>query len=173
MASIILTHDPEGEIQGLNDFKNLHPPVAPVFFSFRIMLGVGMLMLLFSFIACYQIFFKKQLPTWLLKMTVGMTFSGWIATLAGWYVTEIGRQPYLVTGILKTRDAVTQIAPENIGISLAIYLSLYAFLLIAYIRTLFVMANRAIKLEATNPSVTEMNTTEIHSIPHNVQGVEK
>lgn len=157
MASIILTHDTNGEIKGLNEFKNEHPPVAPVFFSFRVMIAIGMLMLLFSWLACYFLFYKKQQPTWLLKSAVVMTFSGWIATLAGWYVTEIGRQPFLVTGVLKTRDAVTNVPPENIGISLAIYLSLYGFLLIAYIRTLFVMANRAVNLEQVSPSLQEMN----------------
>ena len=163
IASLILTHEFDGEIKGLNDFMGEHPPVAPVFFSFRIMLAMGMLMLFFSYLACYQLFYKKQYPTWLLKSAVLMTFSGWIATLAGWYVTEIGRQPYLVTGVLKTRDAVTQVPPENISISLAIYLSLYAFLLFAYIKTLFVMANRAVKLEAENLTINKMadndNTT--------------
>ena len=105
MASIILTHDSAGEIQGLNNFVDKHPPVAPVFFSFRIMIGVGVLMLLFSWFATYQYVIKKRYPTWLLKAGVAMTFSGWFATLAGWYVTEIGRQPYLVTGVLSTKDA--------------------------------------------------------------------
>ena len=61
----------------------------------------------------------------MLKVFVGMTFSGWIATLAGWYVTEIGRQPWLVTGVLKTVDAVTTTPCSNVGTSLAIYLTLY------------------------------------------------
>lgn len=147
LASIILTHDVNGEIKGLNEFVDKHPPVAPVFFSFRIMIGVGIGMLLFSWLATYQYVYKKQYPTWLLKTGVFMTFSGWVATLAGWYVTEIGRQPFLVTGILRTKDAVTQTPPENIAMSLTLYLVIYGFLLIAYIRTLFVMANRAVVLE--------------------------
>lgn len=156
LTSLILTHDLEGEIQGLDSFIGEHPPVAAVFFSFRIMIGIGILMLAFSWLASYQFIVKKRYPDWLLKSAVAMTFSGWVATLAGWYVTEIGRQPYLVTGVLKTRDAVTAIAPENIAISLTIYLVIYAFLLLAYIRTLFVMANRAIKLEASNPALADM-----------------
>lgn len=154
LASIILTHDSEGEIKGLNDFIDAHPPVAPVFFSFRIMIGVGVLMLLFSWLATYHFVIKKRYPTWLLKTGIAMTFSGWLATLAGWYVTEIGRQPYLVTGILRTKDAVTATAPENIVMSLTLYLLIYGFLLIAYIRTLFVMANRAVILEQPNASIT-------------------
>lgn len=154
MASIILTHDPKGEIKGLNEFIDKHPPVAPVFFSFRIMIGMGVLMLLFSWLATYQFVLKKQYPPWLLKTGIAMTFSGWLATLAGWYVTEIGRQPYLVTGILRTKDAVTTTPPADIALSLTLYLVIYGFLLIAYIRTLFVMANRAVILEESNASLT-------------------
>ena len=67
--------------------------------------------------------------------------------MAGWYVTEIGRQPYLVTGVLKTADAVTSVASSNVGISLSIYLTLYVVLLIAYIRTLFVMARKSVLVD--------------------------
>lgn len=154
LASIILTHDSKGEIQGLNDFVDAHPPVAPVFFSFRVMIGIGVIMLLFSWLATYKFVFKKQYPAWLLKSGIAMTFSGWLATLAGWYVTEIGRQPYLVTGILRTKDAVTTTPPEDIALSLTLYLLIYGFLLIAYIRTLFVMANRAVILEQPNSVMT-------------------
>lgn len=154
-ASLILTHEIDGEIKGLNEFKGEHPPVPAVFFSFRIMIGLGMLMLLFSWVAAYKIVYKKQHPTWLLKSAVWMTFSGWVATLAGWYVTEIGRQPYLVQGVLTTREAATTVAPENIAISLTMYVLVYGFLLVAYIRTLFVMANRAVKLEESDPNILE------------------
>ena len=76
-----------------------------------------------------------------------MTFSGWIATLAGWYVTEVGRQPWLVTGILRTADAVTPVAASSVGLSLTLYLTLYAFLLSAYIHTLRVIARKAVQIE--------------------------
>ena len=111
LASLILTHDWNGEIKGLNDFGEERPPVTPVFWGFRIMVGVGMLMLATAWAGTLFFIRKKSPPSWLLKVFVGMTFSGWIATLAGWYVTEIGRQPYLVSGILKTADAVTAIPP--------------------------------------------------------------
>ncbi|MEP4891366.1 MAG: cytochrome ubiquinol oxidase subunit I [Aliiglaciecola sp.] len=147
MASVILTHDPDGQIRGLNEFEGKHPPVKPVFYGFRIMVGLGMLMLFSSWLASFFLWRKGALAPWMLKFFVGMTFSGWIATLAGWYVTEIGRQPYLVSGILTTADAVTDIAPENVGVSLAMYLSLYAFLLFAYIKTLFYMARKSVEIE--------------------------
>jgi cytochrome d ubiquinol oxidase subunit I len=76
-----------------------------------------------------------------------MSFSGWLATLAGWYVTEIGRQPWLVTGVLSVKDAATDIAPANVGLSLVMYLILYVVLMIAYLHTIFTMANRAVEIE--------------------------
>tara|TARA_R110000787_G_scaffold32535_1_gene86130 strand:+ start:20 stop:1018 length:999 start_codon:yes stop_codon:yes gene_type:complete len=171
LASIILTHDAEGEIKGLNDFIGAHPPVAPVFFSFRIMIGIGVLMLLFSWLATYQFVIKKHYPPWLLKAGIAMTFSGWLATLAGWYVTEIGRQPYLVSGILRTKDAVTTTPPEDIALSLTLYLVIYGFLLIAYIRTLFVMANRAVILEQANAVTIEQMPLVEPELPLTNEGV--
>lgn len=146
MASLILTHDPKGEIKGLNEFES-HPPVKPVFYGFRLMVGLGMLMLLVSWLGSIRLLRNKAFSPWQLKILIAMTFSGWIATLAGWYVTEIGRQPYLIAGVLKTADAVTDIAPDNVVISLVMYLSLYSVLLVAYIRTLFYMARRSVEVE--------------------------
>jgi cytochrome bd ubiquinol oxidase subunit I len=147
LASIILTHEIDGQLQGLNDFKDQHPPVKPVFFGFRIMVGMGMLMILSALVTRMTLFKKEYLPNWQLKLLVCMTFSGWIATLAGWYVTEIGRQPFLVQGVLKVSDAVTDIAPANILTSLGIYIITYAILLVVYIRTVFYTAKKSIQVE--------------------------
>jgi len=147
MASLILTHDLNGEIKGLNEFEGNHPPVAPVFFAFRMMVGLGMLMFAISWLSRFILWRKKELPSWLLKSLVAMSFSGWVATLAGWYVTEIGRQPWLVTGILTIKEAATDIAPENVGITLTLYLVLYVVIMVAYLHTIFTMAGRAIEIE--------------------------
>jgi cytochrome d ubiquinol oxidase subunit I len=151
VTSIILTHDPDGEVQGLNDFIGEHPPVAPLFYGFRIMVGIGFLMLIMAWFTSYKLVRNKHLGKGLLYGLVGMSFSGWVATLAGWYVTEIGRQPYLVSGILKTSDAVTDIAPGNVLFSFILYLSVYGALLIAYLHTLFLMARRAVEIEEIQP----------------------
>lgn len=147
LASLILTHEWDGEIAGLNSFEGNHPPVAPVFWGFRIMVGCGMLMLAVAWWSSWEIYRKKRTPPLLLKVLVLMTFSGWLATLAGWYVTEIGRQPYLVQGVLTVEEAVTSAPSSNVALSLAMYLSVYGFLLVAYIRTLFVMARKAVQLD--------------------------
>lgn len=160
-ASLILTHNVEGELKGLNEFQGEHPPVKPLFYGFRLMVGVGLLMLIISWTSSALLWRRKSLPPLMLRVLVAMSFSGWIATLAGWYVTEIGRQPYLVTGVLKTADAVTSVASSNVGISLSIYLALYAVLLIAYIRTLFVMARKSVLVDRPD----EMSTLQEHHNP--------
>lgn len=146
-ASLILTHSLDGEIRGLNEFPDAHPPVAPVFFAFRVMVGMGLLMLGVAFYSSLQLLRKRELSQWHLRVLVAMTFSGWVATLAGWYVTEIGRQPWLVSGILRTEDAVTNIASSHVWLSFSLYALLYAVLLAAYISTLIVMARKAVKVE--------------------------
>ena len=149
LASLILSHEWAGEIKGLNEFKE-HPPVAPVFWAFRFMVGVGLLMLAVSWISALALWRNKLNPA-LCKILIGMTFAGWVATVSGWYVTEIGRQPYLVQGILKTVDAVGPVTGEKVAFSLAAYLALYAFLLTAFITTLFYMAKKAKTLEDNDP----------------------
>jgi cytochrome d ubiquinol oxidase subunit I len=142
LAALILTHDLQGEIRGLDDFDD-HPPVAPVFWAFRVMVGIGMLMLAMSWWAAWRLWRGRDPSVLHARALVAMTFSGWIATLAGWYVTEIGRQPWLVTGILRTVDAASATSAPMIATSLAGYLSLYAVLIVAYIAVLFHMARKA------------------------------
>ncbi|MGB1297100.1 MAG: cytochrome ubiquinol oxidase subunit I [Psychrobium sp.] len=147
LASLILTHEFEGELKGLNEFEGNHPPVAPVFYAFRIMVGLGFFMFAVSWVARLTLARKKALPNWMLKILVLMTFSGWIATLAGWYVTEIGRQPWLVTGVLTVKEAATDIAPSNVMFSLIAYVITYVIVMWAYLHTLLVMSRRAIEVE--------------------------
>jgi cytochrome d ubiquinol oxidase subunit I len=143
MASLILVHDMQGEVKGINEFPNAHPPVAPVFWSFRVMVGIGVLMLLVSWTAAWSLKRRNGLSPMLLKGLVAMTFSGWVAVLAGWYTTEIGRQPFLVSGVLRTADAVTSVPAGNIGLTLALYVLLYAVLITAYITVVFYLARQA------------------------------
>ncbi|USH04285.1 cytochrome ubiquinol oxidase subunit I [Grimontia kaedaensis] len=151
LASLILTHDLNGELVGLNDFED-HPPVSPLFYGFRIMVGVGVLMLVVAGYGAFKILKKRELPKPYLYVLVAMTFSGWVATLAGWYVTEIGRQPWLVNGVLRTSDAVTTVSSSNVVLSLVMYLVVYAVLLVAYIRTLFYLARKGLNAESTEPN---------------------
>ena len=141
LAALILTHDLQGELKGLDSFED-HPPVLPVFWAFRVMVGTGMLMLAVSWLAAWQLRRRGEPSPFMARALVAMTFAGWLATLAGWYVTEIGRQPWLVTGVLRTADAVTDTPAPMVGSSLAAYLSLYALLLLAYVSVLFHLARK-------------------------------
>jgi cytochrome d ubiquinol oxidase subunit I len=151
MASLILTRNLNGEIKGLNTFNGNHPPVAPVFFAFRVMVGLGFLMLIVSWVASWQIYRHNKIKDFLAKILVTMTFSGWVATIAGWYVTEIGRQPFLVYGILRTNEAVSSVSQKMLASTLTIYISLYIALVTFYISTIFYMARKAINKEGLQP----------------------
>ena len=142
LASLIVTHTFDGEIEGLNAF-DVHPPVALVFFGFRIMIGIGMLMLVLSWLGSWYLLRHKALPRYYLYSLVGMTFSGCLATIAGWYVTEIGRQPWLVQGVLLTQDALGTVSGGMVLSTLLVYLIVYAFLTFAYAYSVFYLARKA------------------------------
>ncbi len=136
LGSLIATRDPDGKIVGLDKFGDDIPPVAPVFWAFRIMVGVGVLMVAIGAWGAWIVARRKEFPPFLLLSLRWMTFSGWVATIAGWYVTEIGRQPWLVTGVLRTRDAVGQVPSAHVGLTLAAYVATYTLLLVAFVAAL-------------------------------------
>ena len=145
-ASLILRHDPDAEIRGLDEFPDAHPPVKPLFFGFRVMVGTGMLMLLSAWSGLWLLrrrgWSPDALPRPILRLLAAMTFSGWLATLAGWYVTEIGRQPFIVYGLVRTADVASKVPPGRIATSFALYLVLYAALAAAYVSVLRYMAGK-------------------------------
>ncbi|MEQ6204399.1 cytochrome ubiquinol oxidase subunit I [Sulfitobacter sp. HNIBRBA2951] len=154
LASLILTHKADGVVPGLNDFVTedgevLHPRVAPVFYSFRIMVGTGMAMLLLSWGGVYLLrrYGAGDMPKVSLYAFCAMSFSGWIATLAGWYTTEIGRQPWLVSGVLSTKDAVSDVPAGMVLSTLIGYLVVYGALILAYIGVITYLARKATKGE--------------------------
>jgi cytochrome bd ubiquinol oxidase subunit I len=147
-ASLILKHHAEGVVPGLNDFVAEdgtieHPPVLPLFISFRVMVGVGMLMLAVSWSASYLLWRRDDINRPMAFVLAGMAFSGWVATLAGWYTTEIGRQPWLVSGVLTTAESVAPVPAAHVGLTLATYLALYTVLMITYLTVLYKLAIRA------------------------------
>ena len=144
-ASLILRHSLDGVVPGLNDYVGEHPPVAPVFWGFRIMVGVGLAMLALSWTTSWFLWRRAEIPRLLAYAYAPMAFSGWVATLAGWYTTEIGRQPWLVTGVLRTEDAVGPVAASNVAFTLAVYVLLYVVLMIVYLGVLTHLALKAAK----------------------------
>jgi cytochrome d ubiquinol oxidase subunit I len=161
-ASLILKHEAEGTVPALDEFVGpdgevLQPPVAPVFWSFRVMVGIGMAMLLVSWGSVAFLWRRREdpltgerrrfmiraLPRPLLWALPPMALSGWVATLAGWYVTEIGRQPWLVTGVLDTSAAVADVPAPMVLSTLIGYLAIYAALLFAYVSVILYLAVKA------------------------------
>jgi len=84
----------------------------------------------------------SALPRAALWLFAGMTFSGWVATVAGWYVTEIGRQPFIVYGLVRTADVVAKVPAPMIALTLVLYLLLYLALIVAYVAVLKYMAEK-------------------------------
>ncbi|MCG6892767.1 MAG: cytochrome ubiquinol oxidase subunit I [Desulfobacteraceae bacterium] len=129
LSSLILTHDPNGEVKGLKEWpREDRPPVAWVFWSFRAMVGVGMLMIATGIIALVLFIRKRLFDTrWFHLWCMAMTPAGFVAVLAGWFVTEIGRQPYIVYGVMRSVEAVTPMAGEPVLMSLTAFVFTYAF----------------------------------------------
>src|SRR3982750_1074108 len=123
LGSLILTHSADGEVKGLNEFRD-HPPVAPLFFAFRIMVGIGVLMLLSTGPGVWRHrrarWDARALPPRLLQVLAAMTFAGWLATVSGWYITEIGRQPFIVFGLVRPADGVSKTSAPMIALTLAL-----------------------------------------------------
>lgn len=154
-ASLILRHDPEAELVGLSAFDGKHPPVAPLFFGFRLMVGIGMLMLTLAWLGVWQLVRKRDWPVWQLRAYAAMTFSGWIATLSGWIVTEVGRQPYVIQGLLTTADAASKVPASSIGLTLAAYAIVYGLLIVSFMVVVTQLAIKEATGEKLPPSVAE------------------
>ena len=133
LGSLIITHDPDGEIAGLKEVPATdRPPVAPVFFAFRIMVGVGVLMLLLVIASAFQ--WRRgrlaESPR-LLRAWRVMTPAGFVAVVAGWYTTEIGRQPFVIYGLMRTEEALSAVDAGSVATSLTVFATVYLFVFIS------------------------------------------
>lgn len=129
-ASLVLKGDPNAEIKGLKEWKpEERPPVAITFFAFRIMVGIGVLMLLTGAIAIYLFFRKKLFVTqWFNRWCVCLGPAGFVAIITGWFTTEVGRQPYIVYGVLKTKEAVSPVTAAQVSMSLMMFMVTYTII---------------------------------------------
>ncbi|MBT8341459.1 MAG: cytochrome ubiquinol oxidase subunit I, partial [Desulfatitalea sp.] len=127
-SSVILTHKLDGEVKGLKEWpRDERPPVFWVFWSFRVMVGLGMLMILTGVFAVVLHWRKRLFDTrWFQWWCMALTPAGFIAVLAGWFVTEIGRQPYIVYGVMRTAEAASPVAGMQVGLSLLAFILVYA-----------------------------------------------
>ncbi len=157
-ASLLNTHQLQGELIGLKSVPAADRPfVVPTFFGFRIMVGIGVLFLLVGIFGAW-FRYKKTLydHPWFLRACVLMTPFGVIATLAGWYTAETGRQPWVVYNFLRTADGASRLAAEQVGVSLSIF-SLVYLLAISFFLYYF--------LEAVKKGPLVEETTEEKTMP--------
>jgi cytochrome d ubiquinol oxidase subunit I len=127
LGSLILTHSLEGKVQGLDTWpREDWPNVTIVFFTFRLMVGIAFIML-FVGIASLVLRLRRRLfeAKWFLRTAMLMGPSGFVAMLAGWFTTEIGRQPYTVYGLLKTVHSASPIAAPGVAGSLVAFVAVY------------------------------------------------
>lgn len=126
-ASLVLTHDPNGLFPGLKDVPPRdRPPVATVFFAFRIMLAIGFFMIAAALFGALLWWRGKLFTTrWYLRVTAHTWWTGFVAVLAGWIVTETGRQPWIVQGIMRTADATSPILSGTLAATLVLFVLVY------------------------------------------------
>ena len=126
-ASLILKHDPNGLFPGLKSVPPAdRPPVLPVFFAFRIMVGIGLLMIAMGLIGAW-LWWRRRLfdSRWYLWPVAHAWWLGFVAVVAGWVVTESGRQPWVVHGVLRTADATSPVPGASIATTLALFVLVY------------------------------------------------
>jgi cytochrome d ubiquinol oxidase subunit I len=159
LGSLILTHSLDGEIKGLKEFKpEDRPPVAIPFFAFRIMVGIGFLMLAVVALSWWLRFRGRLFDSpWFLVLCTAMGPLGFLAVLAGWTTTEVGRQPWTVYGLLRTVDSVSpSLSGANVLGSLLAYMVVY---LIIYPSAVVIAA----RLVRQGPAVAPVSGAPVES----------
>lgn len=164
LGSMILTHTWRGTIRGLDQFPRADWPYVPVvFWAFRIMVGLGLLMLAVGAAALWQRWRGRLYDSrWLLRAAIAMGPSGFLAVLAGWTVTEVGRQPFTVYGLLRTADSVSPIGLPGVALSLAGFAIVYFIVFGAGILFLIrLMLRPPVPGESGPPSETPLRSAGI------------
>jgi cytochrome d ubiquinol oxidase subunit I len=129
-SSLVLTHDPNGLFPGLTSVPPQdRPPIVPVFFAFRIMVGIGLLMIAAGWIGLLLWCMKRIFATsWYLWVVARGWWIGFVAVICGWIVTETGRQPWIASGILRTADAISPVSTASVAVSLALFVIVYGII---------------------------------------------
>lgn len=152
-GSLLLTHSWDGQIPALKDFKPEDRPNSTiVFWTFRVMVGLGLLMILLALVG---LLLRRQGRVYrsrlFLRFALCMGPSGLVALLAGWYTTEIGRQPWIVHGVMRTAEAVGDVTGAQLGVSLTGYALTYATMFVAYMVVLTHLAGAGAESAAAKP----------------------
>lgn len=165
LGSLILTHSWSGGLRGLDDVPPADRPDAAIcFFSFRVMAALGFLMW-FAAWASLWLRWRGDMETtrWYLLLLVALAPSGFIATVAGWIVAEVGRQPWVVQGLMRTADGASVIAPSHVAVSLGLFVLFYLVLIGAYLGYVVRWLKAGPPREAIEP--TALNPYRAHPLP--------
>lgn len=157
LGSFILTHEWDGEVRGLKDWPpEERPNAALIFWTFRVMVGLGLLMILMGLVSLY-LRWKGRLyePSWFHRAAVVMGPSGLIAVLAGWITTEVGRQPYAVYGLMRISEAVSPIDAPAVAGSLSAFVVVYSVIFGAGVYYLLRLMAQPVPVSDTGPSRRE------------------
>ncbi|MDB6008574.1 MAG: cytochrome ubiquinol oxidase subunit [Gammaproteobacteria bacterium] len=152
VGSIMVTHSIDGAVPGLKrTAPRERPPMGPVFYAFRIMYLIGTGMFAIVCIAMWLRLRGRLYSTgWFLSLLIGMAPAGLLATLGGWYTAEIGRQPYVVFGLLRTADTVSPVAPKSVLVTLLALGATYTLFMTGFL----VLAGRAIRRGPSDEALT-------------------
>jgi cytochrome bd ubiquinol oxidase subunit I len=178
LGSVILTHSWDGEIRGLKSFpKEDRPNSTIVFWTFRIMAGLGMLMILMSFAGLVLRRSKRLYESrWFQRFVLAMGPTGFISLLAGWVTTEAGRQPWVVYGVMRTSQAVSPVTAQQVGVSLMIFVIVYTLVFGTGIYYLLKLLKAGPALSAAGPgtpATVDPNPTSrrpLAAATHSIEG---
>jgi len=146
-GSLILRHDPDGLFPGLKSVAPAdRPPLVPVFFAFRSMVGIGVIIIAFGLVGLW-LWWRGTLfeASWYLRLAAHSWWLGFVAVISGWIVTESGRQPWVAHGILRTADAVSPVPAASMATTLALFVLVYGVVFtmgIYYINRLIALGPR-------------------------------
>jgi cytochrome d ubiquinol oxidase subunit I len=153
LGSLILTHSLDGTYPGLSDFPpEDRPPSYIVFWTFRVMVGLGVLMLMLALLAGWQRWRGGMYRSpFLLRFANWMGPAGVVAILAGWLTTEVGRQPWVVYGVMRTKDAVSGHSTGVLALTLGIFVVVYLFVFGIGIRYLLALIAKGPEAHEPDP----------------------
>jgi len=153
LGSLVLTHDLDGEVKGLKDWpRDQRPPVAIPFFAFRVMVGIGLLMLAVIALSWLQRWRRQLEAPWFMRLLELVSPLGFVAVIAGWLTTEVGRQPWTVYGLLRTAESVS---PSLSGADVLVSLLLYALVYLIIYPTGLVFMARIVRAGPAAPEAEE------------------
>ncbi len=159
-ASLIIGHSPDARLLGLDQVPPHDRPYVPlVFFSFRVMLGLGFLFLLVALLGVW-LHWRGALyrRPWFLRLCAGVAPLGFVATIAGWIVTESGRQPWIVHGLMRTADSASPVPAQSVLTTLSLFVAVYGVLFAAFLYYMIRLVRVGPDYEVTPPEHRPVRT---------------